>query len=279
VTTSRTRRASTIAAAALVSTLALAACGSSDGDGDADPAASNASGITTIESGKLKACTHLSYKPFEFKEGSKVVGFDVDLMDLVAKELGLEQEVVDIEFATITSGAAFAAKKCDAGYGATTINDERKKAVLFSDPYFDSTAALIVKKDSGITDLAALKGKKLGVQTDTTGQEFAEKEKGANGFTPVVFDDLPTQLAGVLSGRVDGAINDNGPLLDYAKDNPTTEVVKEFDTGEQYGLMFKKDDPNGTKMAEKANEVLKAAKSDGRYNEIYKKWFGVDAPK
>lgn len=279
MTTSRTRRASTIAAAALISTLALAACGSSDGDGDADPAASSSSGITTIESGKLKACTHLSYKPFEFKEGSKVVGFDVDLMDLLAKDLGLEQEVVDIEFATITSGAAFAAKKCDAGYGATTINDERKKAVLFSDPYFDSTAALLVKKDSGITDLMGLKGKKLGVQTDTTGQEFAEKEKDANGFTPVVFDDLPTQLAGVLAGRVDGAINDNGPLLDYAKDNPTTEVVKEFDTGEQYGLMFKKDDANGTKMAEKANEIIKAAKADGRYNEIYKKWFGVDAPK
>ena len=277
MSTSRTRRASAFAAAALISTLALAACGSSDDGGDA--AATNASGITTIESGKLKACTHLSYKPFEFKEGSKVVGFDVDLMDLLAKDLGLEQEVVDIEFATITSGAAFAAKKCDAGFGATTINDKRKESVLFSDPYFDSTAALIVKKDSGITDLPDLKGKKLGVQTDTTGQEFAEKEKDANGFTPVVFDDLPTQLAGVLAGRVDGAINDNGPLLDYAKDNPTTEVVKEFATGEQYGLMFKKDDPNGTKMAEKANEILKAAKTDGRYNTIYKKWFGVDAPK
>ena len=276
--TSRTRRAGAVAAAALVSTLALAACGSSDSD-DASPAATNASGITTVTEGTLKACTHLSYKPFEFKDGSEVVGFDVDLMDLVAKELGLKQEVVDIEFATITSGAAFAAKKCDGGFGATTINDERKKAVLFSDPYFDSTAALIAKKDSGVTDLSSLKGKKLGVQTDTTGQEFGEKEKAANGFTPVVFDDLPTQLAAVLSGRVQAAVNDNGPLLDYAKDNPSTEVVKEFDTGEQYGLMFKKDDPNGQKLADTANEVLKAAKADGRFNEIYKKWFGVDAPK
>jgi polar amino acid transport system substrate-binding protein len=271
VTTSRIRRASAFAAAALMSTLALAACGSGDGD---TPAATNSSGVTTITEGKLKACTHLSYKPFEFKEGSKV-----DLMDLVAKKLGLEQEVVDIEFATITSGAAFAAKKCDAGYGATTINDKRKKSVLFSDPYFDSTAAMIAKKDSGITDLASLKGKKLGVQTDTTGQEFAEKEKAANGFTPVVFDDLPTQLAAVLSGRVDAAINDNGPLLDYAKDNPTTAVVKEFDTGEQYGLMFKLNDDNGTKLAELTNEVLKTAQADGTYNTIYKKWFGVDAPK
>ena len=276
MTTSRIRRTSALAAVALMSTLALGACGSGDGD---TPAATNSSGVTTISEGKLKACTHLSYKPFEFKEGSKVVGFDVDLMDLVAKKLGLEQEVVDIEFATITSGAAFAAKKCDAGFGATTINDKRKKAVLFSDPYFDSTAALIAKKDSGITDLASLNGKKLGVQTDTTGQEFAEKEKAANGFTPVVFDDLPTQLAAVLSGRVDAAINDNGPLLDFAKDNPTTAVVKEFDTGEQYGLMFKLNDNNGTKLAEVTNEVLKTAQADGTYNSIYKKWFGVDAPK
>ncbi|KGN33709.1 ABC transporter substrate-binding protein [Knoellia sinensis KCTC 19936] len=277
MSTSRTRRAGTFAAVALVSVLGLAACGSNDGD--AEPAATNASGVTTVADGKLTACTHLSYKPFEHKEGADVVGFDVDLTDLVAKKLGLEQEVVDIEFATITSGAAFAAKKCDIGYGATTITDERKKAVLFSDPYFEATQALIVKKDSGIKDLAGLKGKKLGVQTDTTGQSYAEENKAANGYTPVVFEDLPTQLAGVLAGRVDGAVNDNGPLLDYVKDNPTTEVVTEFETGEQYGLMVKKDDPNAQKIIDAANEALKEAKADGTYNTIYKKWFGVDAPK
>ncbi|MEO6019836.1 MAG: ABC transporter substrate-binding protein [Knoellia sp.] len=276
MTTSLARRASALAAATLISTLGLAACGSSDKG--AEPAATNSSGVALVTDGKLKACTHLSYKPFEFKEGSKVVGFDVDLMALVAKKLGVEQEVVDIEFATITSGAAFAAKKCDGGFGATTINDKRKEAINFSDPYFDSTAALITKKDSGVTDLASLKGKKIGVQTDTTGQEFANKEMAANGFTPVVFDDLPTQLAAVLAGKVDAAINDNGPLLDYVKDNPTTAVVKEFDTGEQYGLMFKKD-ANGQKLTDLTNEVLKAAVADGTYNEIYKKWFGVDAPK
>jgi len=278
VSTSRTRRVGSFAAAALISVLGLAACGSDDGDGG-DAAATNASGVTTITEGKLKVCTHLSYKPFQFKEGADVVGFDVDLMDLVAKKLGLEQEIVDIEFATITSGAAFAGKKCDAAAAGTTITDERKKAILFSDPYFDATQALIVKKDSGIKDLAGLKGKKLGVQTDTTGQSYAEENKGSNGYEVVVFDDLSTEMAGVLAGRVDGAINDNGVVYDYAKDNPTTEVVTEFDTGEQYGLMFKLNDPNGEKMAEAANEVIEAAKADGTYNTIYKKWFGVDAPK
>ena len=196
-----------------------------------------------------------------------------------AKKLGATQEIVDIDFAQITSGAVFAAKKCDAGAAATTINDKRKQAILFSDPYFDATQALLVKKDSGITDLSGLKGKKIGVQTDTTGADYTEKNKDANGYEVVVFDDLPTQLAGVLSGRVDAAINDNGVVFDYAKDNPTTEVTKEFNTGEQYGFMFKKDDATGTALAKVTNEVLTASKADGSYNDIYKKWFGVDAPK
>ena len=105
-----------------------------------------------------------------------------------------------------------------------------------------------MKKSSGITDLPSLKGKKLGVQTDTTGQAYADKNKDANGYETVVFDDLPTEIAGVQSGRVDGAINDNGPLLDFTKANPDFQVVKEFDTGEQYGFLFQKDDANAAKI-------------------------------
>lgn len=273
------RRRVALTAAAALSALALTACGSSSSSGDASTSAAGG-GPTLLKSGVLQVCTHLSYKPFQFKDDSgKVVGFDVDVMDLVAKKLGAEQEIVDIDFAQITSGAVFAAKKCDAGAAATTINDKRKEAILFSDPYFEATQALLVKKDSGIKDLPDLKGKKLAVQTDTTGQEYGNKNKDANGYEVVVFDDLPTQLAGVLSGRVDAAINDNGVVFDYAKENPTTEVVKEFNTGEQYGFMFQKDNANGTALAELTNQVLKDAKADGSYNEIYKKWFGVDAPK
>lgn len=284
MSSARLRRVSILAAAAL-SSLVLAACGSSSSDNGSGSEASggggsNASGVSLVNEGKLTVCTHLSYKPFQFKDSSgNVVGFDVDIMDLVAKKLGVKQEIVDIDFAQITSGAVFAAKKCDAGAAATTITDKRKEAVLFSDPYFEATQALIVKKDSGIKDLPDLKGKKVGVQTDTTGQLYAEKNKDANGYTIVVFDDMPTQLAGVLSGRVDGALNDNGVVFDYAKENPTTEVVKEFNTGEQYGIMFQKDNANGTALAKVTNEALAAAKADGTYNEIYKKWFGTDAPK
>ncbi len=281
----KSRRISTTLSVAAIAALALSGCGSSSGDsGDTgstggDTAATGE--ISLVADGKLTVCTHLSYRPFQFKEADgSVVGFDVDLMDLVAQELGVTQEILDIEFAQITSGAVFAAGRCDLGAAATTITDERKNAILFSDPYFEATQALIVRKDAGITNLAGMDGKGLGVQSDTTGQIYAEgqKEENGYGYEIVIFDDLVTQLNGLKADRVQGALNDNGVLFDFAKDNPETEVVEEFATGEQYGFMAQKDNANATALIEKVNEVLAAAKEDGRFNDIYKKWFGTDAP-
>ncbi|MDN5798240.1 MAG: transporter substrate-binding domain-containing protein, partial [Intrasporangium sp.] len=144
------------------------------------------------------------------------------------------------------------------------------------EPYFNATQALLTKKGSGVTDLASLKGKKVGVQTDTTGQIYAEKNKDANGYEIIIFDDLPTQLAGLRSGRVDAMINDNGPLLDFATSNADFQVVKEFDTGEQYGFVGQKNDANADKIMDAFNTALKKTVEDGSYKASYKKWFGSE---
>jgi polar amino acid transport system substrate-binding protein len=279
VSTLRKRRARVTVAAAAVLALTLAACGSdepSTSGGTEDKAA--AAGITLVNSGKLMVCTHLPYKPFQYKEGSDVVGFDVDLLDLVAKDLGLEQEVVNIEWAQVTSGAAFKAKKCDMGMGAMTITPERQAAISITDPYMDATQVLMVKKDSGIKSLADLKGKKIGAQADTTGKKYADDNAKQNGYTVIPFNDLAIQTNNVKSGRVDAAINDNGVLYDFVKANPDMEIATEFDTGEQYGFAALKDG-SGPKLVAKFNELLAKAKTDGTYNEIYKKWFGVEPKK
>jgi polar amino acid transport system substrate-binding protein len=279
VSTLRKRRARVTVAAAAVLALTLAACGSdepSTSGGTEDKAA--AAGITLVNSGKLMVCTHLPYKPFQYKEGSDVVGFDVDLLDLVAKDLGLEQEVVNIEWAQVTSGAAFKAKKCDMGMGAMTITPERQAAISITDPYMDATQVLMVKKDSGIKSLADLKGKKIGAQADTTGKKYADDNAKQNGYTVIPFNDLAIQTNNVKSGRVDAAINDNGVLYDFVKANPDMEIAAEFNTGEQYGFAALKDG-SGPKLVAKFNELLAKAKTDGTYNEIYKKWFGVEPKK
>jgi polar amino acid transport system substrate-binding protein len=277
VPTLRTTRVRAAFATAAVLALSLSACGGGSDRGGSDDKA-KAAGITLVKPGKLTICTHLPYKPFQYKDGTKVVGFDVDLLDLVAKDLGLEQEVVNIEWSQVTSGAAFQAKKCDMGMGAMTITPERQAAISITEPYMDATQVLMAKKDSGIKTLADLKGKKIGAQADTTGKKYADENAAANGYTVIPFNDLALQENNVKSGRVDAAINDTGVLYDFVKANPDMAVVAEFNTGEQYGFGALKDGA-GPKLVAKFNELLTSAKSDGKYNEICKKWFGVEPKK
>lgn len=274
------KRLLALSAAASALALTLTGCAnysSTPSSSGSAAASSGAAAPTLVTSGKLTVCTNLSYKPFEYKDDSgKVVGFDIDFMDLVAKKLNATTDVVDIEFQQITSGAAFAAKKCDVGAAAITITDERKQATAFSSPYFAATQALLVQGSAGVSDLSGLKGKVVGVQTDTTGQKYAEDNKAQYGYTIKVFDDFPGSANAVLAGTIDAAINDNGVVYNFAKDNPKTTVAKEFTTNESYGFSMGKDN---TALQSVVNGVLSSAKSDGTYNTIYKKWFGVDAPK
>lgn len=254
-----------------IAALAAAGCGddSNSGTGGTGGTSGAPSGVDLVKDGKLTNCTGLPYEPFEFEQGGKVVGFDIDLVDLVAKELGVEQEVVDTPFDGIQSGADLNSGKCDLAAAGMTITDVRKQNFDFSDPYFDATQALVVKKGSGLKDLESLHGKKLAVQNGTTGQEYAQKN--THDVELVVFEDLGLLLTAVETGQVDAGINDNGVLYDWVKDKTDFEVSTEFNTGEQYGIGVRK---GNDALLKKINEVLGEAKSGGQYDTIYEKWFG-----
>ena len=248
--------------------LALAACASDTEKTEVE------GGAKVIDAGKLTVCTHMPYEPFQYKEGGKVVGFDVDLMDLVAKKLGLEQKIFDTPFEGIESGQAMSTGKCDIAAAGMTITDARAKVMDFSDPYFDATQALLVKKGSGIASLEDLSGKSLAVQVGTTGQIYA-KDNAPDDVEIRDFEDLALLVTAVKNGQVDAGINDNTVLYDYVADNPDTEVATEFDTGEQYGFAVEKG--GNDELLSTVNEVLAEAKKDGTYDDLYKKYFG-DAP-
>lgn len=258
-----------IAAVAVLGLLALvlSAC-SEDKGGTVD-------GVHLVDKNALTVCTHLPYKPFQFTNDSgEVVGFDVGLLDLLADDLGVEQQVVSMDWSQITSGAVFAANKCDIAMGGATITDERKQAVAFSDPYFNSTQALLTKSDAGIEGLDDMQGKRLGIQADTTGEIYARKHEKEYGYTPVVFDDLALETTAVSAGKVDAAIGDNGPLYQYASEHDGTTIAAEFDTGERYGFMAAKDDESAAKLLDRLNRVLAKARENGAYDRIFKQWFG-----
>jgi polar amino acid transport system substrate-binding protein len=269
--TSSARTLSFVLAAAA---LAISGCG---GDDDDDTTAAGDGDIELIQEGKLTVCTHLPYEPFQYQdESGEVVGFDVDLLDLLAEDLGVEQEILNVgEWEQVTSGAVFAANRCDVGMGAMTITEERAQALHISDPYFDATQALIVQTGSGIEGLEDLEGELVGVQTGTTGQDYGEANAEEYGYTTQNFEDLALQLNALKAGQIAAAINDNVPILSFVEENPDTEMVTEFDTGEEYGFPAKKDDPNAEQLIARLNELLAQAFDDGTYEEIYEKWFGV----
>ncbi|MGI9097252.1 MAG: basic amino acid ABC transporter substrate-binding protein [Solirubrobacteraceae bacterium] len=249
--------------------LGLGACGGDDTSDGTSPR----SGVDLIKDGEITTCTHLPYRPFQFEQGGKIVGFDVDMIDLVAKKLGVRQSIVDTPFEGIQSGEDLNARKCDIAAAAMTITPEREQKIAFSAPYFDADQALLVKKGSGITSLRDLKGRTLGVQSGTTGKLYAEKN-APDGVQLKDYEDLALELSSVMSGQIPAAVNDIPVLLDYVKQNPELEVAAQFETGEQYGFAMKKG--ASQKLEQTVNDTIRQAKSDGTYDRIYKKWFGAN---
>ncbi|MFI6264966.1 basic amino acid ABC transporter substrate-binding protein [Micromonospora sp. NPDC051006] len=233
-----------------------------------------ASGVKLVEKDKLTVCTHLPYAPFQSKDASgKVVGFDVDVIDLVAKELGAEQKIIDTPFEGIKSGQDLNTGKCDVAAAGMTITEERQKVMNFSDPYFDATQALLVKTGKPYKSLDDLKGKKVGVQAATTGRDYARKHEAEKSLQLVEFEDLAALQQALANGQVEAAVNDLPVWTEYIKEHQGGfEVTAEFDTGEQYGFSVKKD--SNPELLKKINEVLAKAKQDGTYNKIYEKWIG-----
>ncbi len=218
-------------------------------------------------------CTSLPYAPFEYSDlDGNIVGFDMDLMNLVAAELGAERKVIDTDFTGIQSGQAMGSGTCDIASAAMTITPERQAAITFSDPYYAATQALLVPADSAIADLSGLSGKKLAAQSGTTGKIYADANAKEFGYTVVEFSNITEVEAAVQTGSAAAGIHDDGPLFDYVKTNTSFKVATTFATGEQYGFGMKKGNAD---LAAVVNSVLKKAVDDGTYDSIKATWFPV----
>lgn len=138
--------------------------------------------------------TNAYFAPFEYFEGTEIVGVDVEIMDKVGAKLDKEVKFVNVEFAAIIDNVK-AGEVCDAGAAGITITDQRKEKVDFSIPYYTSVQYVIYAKDAApeITNgnyilWDSLAGKKLGVQTDTTGWIYADGEINATADNDYGYD-------------------------------------------------------------------------------------------
>ncbi|HZF87092.1 transporter substrate-binding domain-containing protein [Streptomyces sp.] len=263
------RRARVLVAATATAGLVLVAgCTSSDdGDGGKKTAAG---GVELVKAGQLTTCTHLPYPPFQSEIDGKVQGFDVALIDLVAEDLDVKQEILDQPFENFKTGGSLNAGQCDLAAAGMTITEERKKNVDFSDPYFDATQAVLADKKSGISSFADLKGKKVGAQAQTTGEDYAKSK----GLDPVSFESSDAVLNGLRTGQVQAVVIDYPVVQGWLKDKANAdafEVAEQINTGEQYGFTVKK---GNVKLREAINKAIADAKADGTYKKLYEQWIG-----
>jgi polar amino acid transport system substrate-binding protein len=262
--TSRTPMARVAIAA--VAMLGLGACGAAEGS-----TASTAPDPTLIRESTLTVCTSYPYEPFEFEKDGEVVGFDIDLVSEVAKELEVDVDYVNEDFDDIASGELLNSNFCDLGVAALSIDGDRARVIDFSSPYFNAAQVMVVQKGGGISDLSDLGGGRVAVQEGTTGETYAIDHAPTN--TQIVkfknVEDVDSALSG---GTVDAGIYDNNIVGDAIKRHPNFQVVAEFDTGEQYGMAVKKD--GDVDLLRVVNQVLSDMQESGRYDEIYEKWFG-----
>lgn len=241
-----------------------AGCGSSDSGGAGGGGSSSSAG------GTLTVCSDIPYAPMEFEgagpRGLKYTGFDIDLLDAMAETMGDKLKVLDSDFEGILGNLA--AGTCDVVGSSLTINDERAKEVDFTKPYFDADQSLLVKADSEAASLADLAGKTIGVQAGTTGETYANENKPA-GAQVKSFPDTDGLFGALETGDIAGILQDLPVNAGRVADDSTVQVVETFPTKEQYGFAVEK----GSDLKAKLDTALQAVRDDGKYDELYAKYF------
>ena len=217
---------------------------------------------------KVRIATDATWPPFEYvdEQTMEIVGFDIDLIKAIADEAGLEIEIVNVSWDPLLAGMA----QCqyDAAISAMTITEERKQAMLFSDPYFEAGQLVTVRIDNtDITSRFDLGGKTVGAQIGTTGSFEVENIAGAILKT---YDDIGLAMQDLMNGQIDAVIADNPLAIGYANKNPDKlKTVGVVFTAESYGIAVCKTKPE---ILERINEGLAKVKAEGLIEELILKW-------
>ena len=203
----------------------------------------------------LKMITEATFPPYEFLRGQEIVGIDVEICKAVAAKLGRAFSVESVNFdsviPTVISG------KADLAAAGITVTEDRKKNVDFSVPYVKTGVVFVYKKSAPYAKGADAKGKKVGVQSGTTSEEFVV---GQLHQQPERFDSPAAAVAALKAGRVDVVIADIDPAKNCVKGEADL-ALSDFITTEEYAVAIRKGRPE---LLQAINEVIAELKANGQ---------------
>ncbi|AMA72583.1 basic amino acid ABC transporter substrate-binding protein [Aneurinibacillus thermoaerophilus] len=242
----------------------LAACGSKESNGG------NAAGA---EKKKLIVATDAAFPPFEsMSPTGEPEGFDIDLIKAIAKAQNMEIEVKHTGWDPMMAGLKNGS--VDIAIAGITITDDRKKVFDFTTPYFTAEQGILVKKNApAVKTVADLKGKKIGVQSGTTGQLLVEEKLGKGYSGLKGYEEVAGAIEDMRNGRIDVVVADNAVVKKFMEKLKLDDVNIIEDTSakqEQYGIAVKK---GNKELLDKLNKGLAAIKESGEFDQIYNKYF------
>ncbi|MDO4766726.1 MAG: glutamine ABC transporter substrate-binding protein GlnH [Pseudomonadota bacterium] len=228
---------------------------------------------TAATAKKLVVATDTNFPPFEFKDPQtgKHTGFDVELWNAIAREMGAEYTLQPMDFNGIIPGLQ--SGQIDVGIAGMTIKPERTQVVDFSDPYYNAGLLILVRTDdSTTTDVTSLEGKIVATKLGTTSEDFAKREAKAREVK--LFPNNDAMFMELLAGGADAVIFDSPVVSDFMRTagKGKVKVVGPLYMGQAYGIGF----PKGSELVGKTNAALKKLKDSGEYRELYMKWFGTE---
>jgi len=215
----------------------------------------------------LNVGTDATYEPFEsIDESGNFVGFDMELIKMVAAEMKMELNLQNVNWDGIIPGLINGNYDCL--ISAMTITEERQKEISFSDPYFSIKQVIVVKEENDrIKTPADLVGKTVTAQIGTTGDLYASEIRGIKMKR---FDTNPQAVQELLNNNADAVVMDDLVASEAVSKNPGLKMIDITDIEtEYYGIGVKKED---TELLEKINAALEALKNNGKLDELTRKY-------
>jgi cystine transport system substrate-binding protein len=265
--------------------LFLAACGGAGSMNDSSTIVESSSQTETTDllqqvqdAGVIKVGLMGTYQPYNFlNENQEMDGFDADIAKEIAKGLGVDVEFISQEFSGMIAGLK--ANKFDMVVSQMTITEDRKKEMLFSDPYITNQVKVIVSE--GNTDILSVNdfpGKQIGVGLGTNDETYLRTvlmpEVGE--FEIRTYDDVITSLKDLDAGRIDATINNMYALKPVIETNGfKIKAVGDAVKSDQAGIAV---NLGNEAFISEVNRILAEIKEDGTYRDIFVKWFGEEPP-
>jgi ABC-type amino acid transport substrate-binding protein len=256
----------------------MTACGASD-DAAADKSAAETENNTeegsaeasteqeasADDDGILTMGTNAAFPPYEYYDGDTIVGIDPEIAALIADELGMELEIIDMDFSSIVTSVQTG--KIDIGMAGMTVDPDRLENVNFSDSYATGVQVIIVPEDSDIASVDDLEGKLIGTQEGTTGAQYCMDQYGNDAV--IAYTNGATAVQALQQGKVDCVVIDQQPAIAFVDANEGLKILETEYAVEDYAIAVAKEN---TDLLDKINAALAKFTEDGSIQAILDKY-------